>query len=79
MYVSDCGRVMKSYDNIIVIRKDGKIYINADYYNYSKTTATHRNQFLNVTNKEFYRNAEKGYYTFIPNSEIMELYYSMIT
>lgn len=78
MYVSDCGNVMMSYDKIIVIRKDGHIYINADYYNCSKTTSQHRNQYLNVTNKEFYKNAEKGYYIFLPDNVMMEMYYNMI-
>lgn len=79
MFVSSCGCFMKSYDKIIVVKKGGKIYLNADYYDYSLTTARHRNYFLNVTQKEFEENDKKGLYNYLSNDEIMEIYYAYIS
>lgn len=73
MYISKCGNVLKSYDKIIAVRKDGQIYLNADYYNYSTTTARHRNLFLGVNAKEFKENDKKGCYYYISDEEIMEI------
>lgn len=79
MYVSSCGCFMKSYDKIIVVKKGGKIYLNADYYDYSLTTARHRNYFLDVNSKEFEKNVEDGLYDFVSDREIKEMYYSYIS
>lgn len=73
MFISTCGNVLKSYDKIIAVRKGGQIYLNADYYNYSTTTARHRNLFLGVNAKEFNEKVKKGCYTFISDEEIMEI------
>lgn len=73
MYISTCGNILKSYDKIIVVKKGGEIYLNADYYDYSTTTARHRNQFLGVDSKEFSKNLKEGRYKLISDEEIMRL------
>ena len=73
MYISTCGNILKSYDRIIVVKKGGEIYLNADYYNYSTTTARHRNQFLGVDAKEFNKNLKEGRYKLISDEEIIRL------
>ena len=78
MYVSSCGCFLKSYNKIIIAKKGGEIYINADYHDYSVTTARHRNLYLGVNSKEFEKNAKKGMYNFISDEEMLEMYYSYI-
>lgn len=39
-------RIFQSYDKIIAIRKDGKVYLDKNYWDYSVTTGKYRNQFL---------------------------------
>lgn len=73
MYISNCGNVLKSYDKIIVIKKGGKTYLNADYYDYSTTTSKHRNLFLGVDSKRFYKNLKEGYYILVPDEKITEM------
>lgn len=75
MYISNCGNVLKSYDKIIVIKKGGEIYLNADYYDFSTTTSRHRNQFLGVNAKEFNENMKKGRYNFLSDEEMMKMCY----
>ena len=79
MYVSSCGCFLKSYNKIIIAKKGGEIYINADYHDYSVTTARHRNLYLGVDSKEFKKNVKKGKYNFITNDEIMEMYKAYIS
>lgn len=38
--------IFQSYDKIIAIRKDGKVYLDKNYWDYSVTTGKYRNQFL---------------------------------
>ena len=73
MYISTCGNILKSYDKIIVVKKGGEIYLNADYYDYSTTTARHRNLFLGVDAKEFNKNLKEGRYKLISDEEIIRL------
>ena len=73
MYISTCGNILKSYDRIIAVKKGSEIYLNADYHDYSKTTAQHRNQFLGVDSKEFHRNLKEGHYILISDEEIIRL------
>lgn len=79
MYVSSCGCFVKSYDKIIIVKRNGKIYLNADYYDYSISTARHRNYYLGVNSKEFEKNVKNGCYEFISDNEIKEMYYSYIS
>lgn len=73
MYISDCGNILKSYDKIIVVKKGGEIYLNADYYDYSTTTSRHRNLFLGVDSKEFHKNLKEGRYKLVSDEEIIRL------
>lgn len=73
MWISSCGNILKSYNEIIAVKKNGKVYLNADYYDYSTTTARHRNLFLGVTAKEFHKNLKSGKYILVPDEEIMRL------
>lgn len=73
MYISTCGNILKSYDRIIAVKKGGEIYLNADYYDYSKTTATHRNLFLGVDSNQFNKNLKEGRYKLVSDEEIIRL------
>lgn len=73
MFISTDGNVLKSYNKIIAVKKGGQIYLNADYYNYSKTTATHRNLFLGVGAGEFNKNVKNGCYHFLSDEEMMKM------
>ncbi len=73
MYISTCGNILKSYDRIIVVKKGGEIYLNADYYDYSTTTAKHRNLFLGVDSKQFNKNLREGRYKLVSDEEIIRL------
>lgn len=73
MYISTCGNILKSYDKIIVVKKGGEIYLNADYYDYSTTTSRHRNLFLGVDSKQFNKNLREGRYKLVSDEEIIRL------
>lgn len=60
---TDNARYFQSYRTVIVrIDNDGKITLDRDYWNYSKTTARYRNMFLNETSKETERKIKDGTY-----------------
>jgi len=42
----------QSYDNLIAVKQDGKMYLNASMWDYSKTTGKYRNHFLGLNKKE---------------------------
>lgn len=73
MYISTDGNILKSYNKIIAAKKGGQIYLNADYHDFSKTTARHRNLFLGVNAKEFNENMKKGCYNFLSDEEMMKM------
>ena len=77
MYISNDGKVMLSYGKIIVIKHYDKIYLNYDFYDFSKTTAKHRNYYLDVNSKEFNKNMKNGCYIFLTNNEMLELFYNI--
>ena len=56
----------QSYQSIIVKTtfENGKrvVYLDSYYYNYSKTTAKYRNQFLGCTSKEVEQRIKEGIY-----------------
>jgi len=46
-------RILVSYGKIIgIILKDGQIYLDENYWDYSQSTRKHRNDFLRLSNKE---------------------------
>lgn len=57
------NRLFQSYDSIIVKQYNGKVYLDATYWNYSKTTSKYRSQFLNETTKETQAKIDSGEYT----------------
>lgn len=57
----DNGRVFQSYDSIIAIKLNGKMYL-TNYWDYSVTTGKYRNQFLNETKKETQAKINAGTY-----------------
>lgn len=73
MYISTCGNVLKSYDKVVAVKKGGQIYLNADYHDFSKTTARHRNLFLGVSAGEFNKNVKNGCYHFLSDEEMMKM------
>jgi len=61
---TDDGTYLQSYNSIIAFRsfKDRKVYLDREKWNYSATTAKHRNAFLNETTKETQRKIDDGVY-----------------
>ena len=55
--------IFQSYFSIIAIKRNGKIALDADKWNYSKITSKYRNQFLNETTKETKEKIKSGVYT----------------
>lgn len=61
---SEEGTYFQSYNSIIALKSKGVIYLDPDYYKYSKTTSRHLNNFLGVDSKEFKANLKAGLYQF---------------
>lgn len=62
----------QSYGSLIAIVNDGKVTLNRNVWNYSKTTAAYRNRFLGLTNKECHQKVESGEYKLrVMNSKIL--------
>ena len=60
---TDQGRYFQSYNSIIAfIPNEGPAQLDAKYWDYSKTTGTYRNQFLNETKKETEAKIKAGTY-----------------
>lgn len=54
----------QSYESIIVkIDASGKVYLDENFWDYSKTTSKHRNIFLGETTKETKAKIKSGEYT----------------
>lgn len=57
------GRFFQSYNSIIVfIPNNGKIQLDAKFWDYSKTTSKYRNQFLNEDTKTTQSKIASGEY-----------------
>lgn len=56
---------LQSYDKIIVSKKNGKVYLDKLYWDYSKTTRKYRNIFLSETKKETEKKIKSGEYKLI--------------
>jgi hypothetical protein len=52
----------QSYESIIVKIENEKTFLDSKYWDYSKTTAKYRNQFLNETTKETEQKIKLGIY-----------------
>lgn len=55
--IFDNGVLFQSYNSVIAIKKDGKLYVTEDY-DYSKTTSKYLNQFCGYTAKEITKELE---------------------
>jgi hypothetical protein len=55
-------KYFQSYNTLVAVCVNGKVTLNKDYYNYSKTTAAYLNRFLGVTQKEKIKKIESGEY-----------------
>jgi hypothetical protein len=61
IYTSE-GKYFQSYDSIIVAIEDGKITLDENTWNYSRTTSKYRNIFLDETTAETRAKIESGEY-----------------
>lgn len=58
-------KFLQSYNSIIIkIDKTGQIFFDVVFYNYSKTTIKHRNQYLGLTSQEIEQGLRTGLYKF---------------
>jgi hypothetical protein len=53
----------QSYNTMIAMVQDHYIELDANYWNYSKTTSKYRNKFLNMTTKEIENAIKDGLIT----------------
>ena len=61
---TDNGRYFQSYSTVVVrIDNTGKVVLDCNAWNYSKTTARYRNVFLNESTKDIERKIKDGTYT----------------
>ena len=58
-------RLFKSYDSIIAIECEGKVYLDKDTWDYSVTTSKYRNIFLDEDSKETQGKIKNGTYTLV--------------
>ena len=56
------GKYFQSYDSIIVAIENGKITLDENTWNYSRTTGKYRNEFLGETIAETRAKIESGEY-----------------
>lgn len=55
-------RYFQSFGSLIAVENEGKVTLNRERWNYSKTTAAYRNRFLGVSNKECNKKVASGEY-----------------
>ena len=55
----------QSYDSVIVKRTPGQVYLNKNYWDYSRTTGKYRNLFLGESKKETERKIKEGIYKLV--------------
>lgn len=53
----------QSYDSVIAMKKDGKIVLDADKWDYSVTTGKYRNDFLGEGIADTHKKIKSGEYT----------------
>ena len=58
----DHETTFQSYNTIIATKKDGRVYLDKEMWDYSKTTGKYRNQFLGETKKETEAKIKNGIY-----------------
>jgi len=60
--ISEEGEFFQSYDTIIIKKKDGKITLDINAWNYSNTSGKYRNLFLGETKAETEKKIKAGVY-----------------
>lgn len=63
-YNGEDYKIFKSYDSIIVMKVGDKVFIDKQYWDYSRTTAKYRNEFLRETTAETTQKLKIGKYKF---------------
>jgi len=58
----DHETTFQSYNSVIATRRDGKVYLDKEMWDYSKTTGKYRNQFLGESRKETEAKIKNGTY-----------------
>ena len=53
-------KYFQSYGTLVAMVNNGKVTLNINYWDYSKTTAAYRNRFLGVKNNECHKKVESG-------------------
>lgn len=59
------GTYFQSYKTIIAVKINGKIYLDKNSWDYSKTTGKYRNEFLGEGKKETEKKIKNGIYSLI--------------
>jgi len=53
-------KYFQSYNSIIALYKNGKLYMDKTYYNYSRTTIKYRNMFTGLTSGQTMQKIKDG-------------------
>lgn len=62
---TDDAEYFKSYNTIIACRKNGKVYLDRDGWDYSTTTGKYRNAFLRENIRETRKRIKSGEYALV--------------
>lgn len=65
--IADSLAYLQSYDSIIALidMKNNKVFLDKEYWNYSRTTSKYRNIFLNENTKTIKNKVDSGEYKLI--------------
>ena len=55
----------QSYKSIIALRKNGNVFLDKNYWDYSRTTGKYRNIFLGENKKETEKKIKEGIYKLV--------------
>ena len=68
---NDGGVWFQSYDKVIALKRNGRVYLDAKYWNYSRTTSKYRNKFLGEDTATTRKKIDAHVYALIDlNSEV---------
>ncbi len=62
---TDEGIYFQSYNSIIAFKRNGRVFLDDNYWDYSTTTGKYRNIFLNETKKETEKKIKMGVYQLV--------------
>ncbi|MCK9561034.1 MAG: hypothetical protein M0R44_11385 [Candidatus Marinimicrobia bacterium] len=62
---TDDGVYFQSYNSIIAFKRNGRVFLDDNYWDYSTTTGKYRNIFLNETKKETEKKIKMGVYQLV--------------